>query len=354
MHFEYSLSAAHVGKIDVYLPVEPTGTHERGVENVRAVGRRHDDYMLVGIEAVHCDEKLVERLLALVVTAAETRAALSAYSVYLVDKDDTGLILFRLVEEVANARRTDADEHLDEVRAGLGEERHVRLARYGFGEKRFTSSGRTDEQYAVRHSRADRGELAGVFEELDYLFEFFFLFLRARHVAELDFGLTLRIGLGLAEVHGLLGRRAHRAEHKYGQHDQKHQPEHGDYIIGYARRITVVELDDNGLIGIFGVVRIDKIDEPVAHVHAVIIGFTAVVADVRGVVLYIHLRDVARLDILLQVRVRLFVHAPADGIYDDTNHARDEHERQYEYQYLCSILQYILRTDLLDTPCRRV
>ena len=82
----------------------------------------------VGLEAVHLDEELVERLLALVVAAAEAGAALAADGVDLVDEDDAGRVLLGLVEEVADAARADADEHLDEIGAADAEERHARLA----------------------------------------------------------------------------------------------------------------------------------------------------------------------------------------------------------------------------------
>ena len=80
------------------------------------------------LEAVHLDEELVQRLLALVVTAAEAGAAMAADGVDLVDEDDAGRVLLALHEEVAHARGADADEHLDEVRARDREERHAGLA----------------------------------------------------------------------------------------------------------------------------------------------------------------------------------------------------------------------------------
>ena len=90
---------------------------------------------LVRVEAVHLDEELVERLLALVVAAAEAGAALAADGVDLVDEDDAGGVLLALLEEVADARGAHADEHLDEVRAADGEEGDVGLAGDGPGQQ---------------------------------------------------------------------------------------------------------------------------------------------------------------------------------------------------------------------------
>ena len=60
---------------------------------------------------------------------------MAADRVDLVDEDDARRRLLGLVEHVADAARADADEHLDEVRAGDGEEGNARLTRDGAGEQ---------------------------------------------------------------------------------------------------------------------------------------------------------------------------------------------------------------------------
>ncbi len=109
------LAARDVGVRHHDLAVEAARTQQRGIEHVRPVGGRDDDDAFVGLEAVHLDEQLVERLLALVVAAAETRAAVTADGVDFVDEDDARRVLLRLLEHVAHAGRTDTDEHFDEV-----------------------------------------------------------------------------------------------------------------------------------------------------------------------------------------------------------------------------------------------
>src|SRR5207248_8447675 len=76
----------------------------------------HDALPIFGlaVEAVHLDQDLVERLLALVVAAADPDAAAPPDRVDLVDEDDAGRLLARLGEQVADAAGADADEHLDE------------------------------------------------------------------------------------------------------------------------------------------------------------------------------------------------------------------------------------------------
>jgi hypothetical protein len=99
------------------LAVEAARAQQRRVEHVGAVGGRDDDDARVALEAVHLHQQLVQGLLALVVAAAEARAALAADRVDLVDEHDAGRVLLRLLEHVAHARGAHADEHLDEVGA---------------------------------------------------------------------------------------------------------------------------------------------------------------------------------------------------------------------------------------------
>src|SRR3546814_53053 len=106
-------------------------------------------------EAVHLDEQLVQRLLALVVAVAEAGAAMAADRVDFVDEDDARRVALRLFEHVADARRTHTDEHFDEVRTRNGEEGHAGFTRDRAGEQGFASAGRADEQSALRDLAAE-------------------------------------------------------------------------------------------------------------------------------------------------------------------------------------------------------
>ena len=118
MYLQDGLAAAPIRAADVDLPVETAGAEQRRVENVLPVGRGDDDDALVGREAVHLDEQLVQRLFALIVSAAKARASAAAHGVDLVDEDDGGGDLLGLLEQVAHAARADADVQLHKVRAG--------------------------------------------------------------------------------------------------------------------------------------------------------------------------------------------------------------------------------------------
>src|SRR5207253_8172045 len=108
-------AALHVRPVDDDAAVEAAGAKQRRIENVRPVRGRDQDDAFVRLEPVHLDEQLVERLLALVVSAAQAGAAMAADGVDLVDEYDAGRVLLSLLEEVAHARGADTDEHLDEI-----------------------------------------------------------------------------------------------------------------------------------------------------------------------------------------------------------------------------------------------
>jgi hypothetical protein len=149
MDAEDALAAPDVGVRHLHLAVEAAGAQQRGVKHVGPVRGRDDDDALVRLEAVHLDQKLVQRLLAFVVAAAVAHATGPAHGVDLVDEDDAGRVLLGLFEHVAHAARADADEHLDEVGARDGEEGHARLARDGARQEGLTGTGRTDQQRAL-------------------------------------------------------------------------------------------------------------------------------------------------------------------------------------------------------------
>src|SRR5690606_40905572 len=110
------------------------------------------------------------RVLTLVVAADDGAApAAAADGVDLVDEDDAGGLLLRLPEEVAHAGSADADEQLDEVGAGEGEERDAGLAGDGLREERLPRTRGADEQHALGQLAAELGEPLRVLEEVDDL-----------------------------------------------------------------------------------------------------------------------------------------------------------------------------------------
>ena len=227
VHLEDLLAPLAVGPVDDDLPVEAARAQERRVEDVRPVRGGDEDDVVLQLEPVHLDEELVQRLLALVVTAAQAGAAMAADGVDLVDEDDARARLLRLLEQVADARGADADEHLDEVRARDREERHAGLARGRAREQRLTGAGRAVEQDALRDPRAERLELLRVLEELLDLLELLDRLVRAGDVLVGHLRRVGRhpLGAALAEAHHLRAAALHLVHQEDPEADQEQERE---------------------------------------------------------------------------------------------------------------------------------
>ena len=157
VHLEDRLAARAVRRLHRDPPVEPARPQQRLVEHVGTVRRADHDHARRRVEAVHLGQDLVQRLLALVVAAAESgdaRRTRAADRVELVDEDDRRRGLLRLLEQVAHARCADADDRLDELRRRHREERDVGLARDRPREQRLAGAGRAGQQHAVRDPAA--------------------------------------------------------------------------------------------------------------------------------------------------------------------------------------------------------
>src|SRR5262249_24220794 len=248
------LAPAQIGLVDDHLAIEAPRSKERLVEHLGPVRGGHEDDALRGIEAVHLGEQLVEGLLALVVASDEPGAAgpRLADGVQLVDEDDAGRLVLGLLEQVAHARSAHSDEHLDELGAGEGEERHVRLAGHRAGEQRLARARGTHQKHALRNAPAEPLVFPRILQEVDDLDELRLRLVDARDVAErglellaiedLVFGAAKRQGLG-----GPAADPAHE-EHPDGDHDAE-RDDPAEHEIAYeggldpARELDLVLLD---------------------------------------------------------------------------------------------------------------
>ena len=253
------LAALDVGQAHIHLAVKAAGTQQGLVQDVGAVGGRHDDDAVVGLEAVHLDQQLVQSLLALVVAAAQAGAALAAHGVDLVNEDDAGHGLFGLVEQVADTGRAHAHVHLNKVGAGNGVEGHPGLAGAGAGQQGLAGARRAHQQHAVGDARPQRVELFGALEELDDLFQLFFFLVLAGDVGKggglLVGGLVL--DFGAAHVHDVAAAGAapqHRKQDEAGaaQHGQIEEDLHPGHRIPQGGVVIL-----HGGVGVGGVVGVD-------------------------------------------------------------------------------------------------
>jgi hypothetical protein len=204
-------------------------------------------------EAVHLDQQLVQRLLALVVAAAEAGAAMAADRIDFVDEDDARRVLLRLLEHVADAAGTDADEHLDEVGARDGEERHIGFTGHRARNQRLAGAGRAHQQHAARDAAAEPLEFGRVAEKFDDLLKVLLGLVDARHVLERDAAMRLgqKLGAALAEAERLAARALHLArqenphadqrDERQPRHQQRHEPRHAVALRARGDRDALVK-----------------------------------------------------------------------------------------------------------------
>ena len=98
MHLKNCQTPFHVRLVNHDLPIETPGSQQCRIEYVGAVRRRYYYYPFIRRETVHLDQQLIESLLALVMPAAEPRAALTPDRVDFVDEYDARRIFLGLRE----------------------------------------------------------------------------------------------------------------------------------------------------------------------------------------------------------------------------------------------------------------
>ena len=218
------LASLEIRQFDRNTTVKPARSGQRRVEGFRTVGRCQDNDAVVALETVHLGQQLVQGLLAFIV-AGKLSVTLLADGIDLVDEYNARRLFLRLFEEVTHLGCAHTDEHLDEFRAGHGEERNVRFARNGFGQQGFTGTRRAHEQNALWHRRTDLLVAVRIMQILHDLGEVFLGLVLARNIREFDavrgFDIDLGIGLTHAEDH----RIAVLAAHHFFRHvlSQRHE-----------------------------------------------------------------------------------------------------------------------------------
>ena len=234
---EDRFAAGEVGAINQHLAVEAAGAEQGGIEHFGLVGgRQHDHRLVLGGEAIHFGEQLVEGLLPFIVAANHAHRAGTALAdgIEFVNENDTGGFLLGFFEQIAHAGGASTHEQLNEFRAADDEEGHARLAGHGFGEQRLARARRAHQQHPFGDAGADGGVALGGLEEIDDLGELGLGLIHASHIGEGDPRFLIghvHLGLALGEAQGALGA-AHAAaageELQHQDEDQRwHDPAEG-------------------------------------------------------------------------------------------------------------------------------
>ena len=192
---------AQVGRADQHLAVEAAGPQQRRVERVEAVGGGDDHDARAPREAVELDEQLVERLVLLAVE--RDAGALGADGVELVDEDDRRRVLARRLEQLADAGRADAREHLHEARRRLREEgRAATRARRPWPAASCRCPGGPYSRMPFGTRAPSAANRRGLAQELDDLAQLVLGLVGAGDVDPADARVAVRLdGLGLRARH---------------------------------------------------------------------------------------------------------------------------------------------------------
>ena len=249
------------------LPVKPAGTQQSRIQNVRPVGgRQHDDPLVPG-KAVHFHQQLVQGLLLLIVSAAQTGATLPAYRIDFVDKYNGRGDFLSLFKKVSYTASTYAHIHFHKIRAGNREELHVRLSGYRPGKEGLAGAGRAHQQQTVGNPGADFPEFFRIAQEIHDFLKLLLLLVRTGHVGEGD---LLAVGHpqgrpSLAEVIqriGVVGPSGHKAPGKQQHQPRKHQGQHQVVSRRFLFRAEMVVFQHPG-VGLRLKQRLHFPDEPV-------------------------------------------------------------------------------------------
>ena len=262
VHLENFNALGDLGKVHIDDAVEAAGAHQGAVQNVGAVGGGHHDDVLVGPKTVHFGEELVERVLALVVAAAERVAAAGpSDGVDLVDEDDARRLFFGLLEQVADPARAHAHKHFDKIGAAQREEGHLGFAGHGLGQQGFTGSRRAAQQHSFGDFAPEVGVFFGIFQKVHDFENLVFGAVEAGHVLEghlhgvvgvkhLRAALANVENLAAGSARAAAAHAAHQEEPNGGKQQNRHNPGQGlAPVVGFVFVFNV----DFGHLGVLGV-----------------------------------------------------------------------------------------------------
>src|SRR3990172_198208 len=183
--------------------------------------------------------------------AAETRAAMPADGVDLVDEYDAGRLFLGLLEHVPDPGGAYADEHLHKIRSRDGKEGNPRLARDGPRQQRLARAGGADHQYARGDLAAQFLEFARIAQKFHELGHFFLRFIHAGNVIEGDPDLILaqQSGPALAERERAAAAAALHLAHEINPYaEEKQDGEPGDEGAGPEGILAGLDPVQNDLV----------------------------------------------------------------------------------------------------------
>src|SRR5258708_14270678 len=112
MYAENLFAAANIRKRHYNAAIKASWPQQRGIKHVWAVRGSNQDYAFVRFKAIHLHQELVQRLFALIVSAAKSGAAMASDSANFVNEDDPGSIFLARSKQIANTTCPPASQRL--------------------------------------------------------------------------------------------------------------------------------------------------------------------------------------------------------------------------------------------------
>ena len=256
MHLENFLAIVELGKVNINLTVETSGTQQRFIENINTVSSRKYNNTTVSTKTIHLGEQLVEGAFALIVpTHVRVLASGTSHGVYLVDKHDARSFILSLLEKVAHTRCAYTHKHLHKVATRQREEWHIGLTGNSLCQQSLTSSRRSHKQSSLRDFSTQVGVALRVLEEVNNLSDLGFSLGKTSNVFERHLGIIILVEqfsfrLTNAEYTSTACPASHATRHPEPEQDEQQDGSEAPYpatdIAGGG--ITHITLEGSALI----------------------------------------------------------------------------------------------------------
>ena len=189
MHIENLLAFFDRGQNDLDLSIKAARSQKGVVQAIGTIRRRQHDHRAIRAKAIHLNQKLVERVVSLLVAAAHSAGSLLTDSVNLVNEDDCWGFLSRRLKHIAHSRGTHTDEHLDKLRSTRCQEWDTCLSSHSLGKQRLATARGSAKQGTSGYSGAKCLVFLWMLQEVDKLNDFLLGIFIASHIFEPDVNL---------------------------------------------------------------------------------------------------------------------------------------------------------------------
>src|SRR5260370_9264108 len=104
-------TSTNIGTVKHHLSIKTSRAQQGGVKHIGTVCGSNHNHIGVCVKAIHLYKNLIQRLLALIMRSAQSRATLATDRIDFCNEADTTAIQFRLVKESSHATGANSNKH---------------------------------------------------------------------------------------------------------------------------------------------------------------------------------------------------------------------------------------------------